>query len=183
MRGGNLLGWVLLCVWGAWLAALSGHWLQFSWAGRAAPDLWTALFLALGVRMPPADLARLAVALGPTPAAASIEPPAVSLAAALALGGLLRAARSAVQLDNGVVTGLFAFAAVLGLGAWSRFVHTTTHSAALGAIPAQFEPSLPWGAACTTAVVAVVCGGLFTRLPGVAPLSRRKTWAVGASYR
>lgn len=180
MKGAGILGWLLLAVWSTWLAALSGHWTQFAWSGRYSPDLWVALFAVLAARVPPSDIAKVAVCLGLARVAVSIDPPAVSLAGALALGALLRGARSAVQLDHPVIVGGTAFVAVVGFSAWSELAHQATRAAAVAGIA---DPPLAWRGGIVTALVAATVGGVLVRLPGIAQIARRKTWAVGASVR
>jgi hypothetical protein len=180
VNGSNVLGWILLAVWGAWSGALSGTFVQFGWSGRWSPDLWTALFVVLAARIPPGDIAKLALCLGLARVAVSVDPPAVSLAGALALGALLRGARGAMQLDSPVIAGCFAFVAVVGGSAWSEFVHLETRALP---VAGAADLALAWRGGLATAVCTALFGGVLARLPGTSKLVRRRTWAVGASHR
>lgn len=180
MRGSRLFAWVFLAVWGVWLAALSGHLSTFTWLGGGAPDLWCAMFVALGARVSLADCGKLALTLGLARAAVSVDPPAAVLAGALALGAVIWAVRGAVEIDNPVVAAAAAFVVVIANAAWGGFVHAATRAQL---VAEEIDQPLPWGAAITTAIVTATLPGLLTRLPGVAPLGRRRAWAVGASHR
>ena len=180
MNRSAYFNWLLLCVWAAWLCAFSGYMMQFAWPGIWAPDLGVALFVALAARLPVHEIAKLAVCMGLARVAVTVDAPAGVLAAALVLGGALRIARSAVQVESPVIAAALAFLACASQSTWLEFVHLH------GVHISGFEPPHPgvaWRAALTTAVVAGLLGGVLVNLPGVAGLTRRKSWAASASYR
>lgn len=172
--------WLLLCVWGTWACAFSGYLAQFGWLGSAAPDFGIVLMVALAARTTPHEIAWVAVCLGVARAAVSVDPPAALLASSLIAGAVLRAARSMVPIESPPLTAGLAFALTLVQALWLQFVQLQ-RAASAGADEAGWD--LPIGAALTTALAAVVIGGLCLRLPGLSRLAGRKTWVVGASSR
>jgi len=176
----SYLGWLFLAVWAAWLSALSGHLAQFSWLGPWAPDLELALFVALAARAQASDIAKFALCLGLARAAVSIDPPAAVLAAALGTGALLRIARGGVQVDNPVIAAGLACTACIARGAWLEAVHFHTRAAS---IVEWTHVEVAWRAGISTGAATALLGGVLASLPGLGSLSRRKTWAVGASLR
>ena len=173
------LGWLFLAVWATWLFAFSGYLTQFAWLGAWAPDLGLALFVALAARVSVHDIGKLALCMGLARAAVTVDPPAAVLASALFAGGVLRVARSAVQVESPPIAAGLALALTLVQAAWLQAVHARlapTFGSGVGV-------ELAWRGAITTALAAGLLGGLLAHLPGVQGLMRRKTWAVGASYR
>lgn len=180
MTSGRELGWLLLALWATWLTALSGHWTQFAWLGRFTPELHTALFVALAARVPPGDIAKLAVCIGLGRVAVSIDPPAAVLAGALFSGALLRVARGTVQIESPVIAAGMAFLLCVAGSWWLELVQLETRAAAARPF---VELVLGWRTGISTGVVTAAFAAVLARLPGLGSLVRRKAWAVGASSR
>jgi hypothetical protein len=179
-RSSNFFAWLFLAVWATWLCALSGYLAQFSWLGRWAPQLQTALFVALAARVHVSLIPKLALTIGLARVAVSIDTPAAVLAAALSAGVLLRIARSVVQVESPVISGSLAFLLALLESAWFEFVHTQTRALL---VEDRIVFDLAWRAGLSTAIATALLGVVLVNLPGVGSLIRRKTWAVGASLR
>ena len=180
MNHSAYFGWLFLSVWAAWLCALSGFLVQFGWPGPWAPDLCTAFFVALAARAPVSDIAKIAVCLGLARASVSIDTPAAVLAAALAVGGVLRIARSAVQMENLVIASALAFVLCVSQAAWLELVHLRTHAVL---VASWSDVEIAWRSGISTALSTALLGGVLANLPGLGSILRRKTWAVGASLR
>jgi len=179
VRRPSFLAWALLALWSAWLHAFQGHWAAVSpWAA----DLGMVLLVVLAARMPSGDLVKggLAVALGRI--AVTIDPPAAVLVGLLVPMTVFGALRSVVVIRAGL-----ARAALAGLGSallawWLAGVHLVR----AGGSPAWLVSELDlgaWRTALSTALVALLLGPLFTLLPGLSLLIRRRAWEVAASGR
>ena len=180
MNRSAYFAWLFLTVWAAWLCALSGYLTQFGWMGRWAPDLGTALFVALAGRAQVSDIAKFAVCLGIARASVSIDTPAAVLAAALGTGALLRIVRSGFQIDNPVLGAGLAFLIAALQAGWLELVHLRTHAV----LAADWsDVHVAWRAGISTAIATALFSRVLINLPGLGNLMRRKTWAVGASLR
>jgi hypothetical protein len=179
VRRSSLFSWALLALWSTWLHALQGQWAAgSSWA----PDLGMVLMVVLAARMPSGELATAAVAVALGRVAVTIDPPAAVLVGllvpALVFGGL----RSVVVIREGLARSLLAGLGSAALVLWLSYVHEARQGGAVLWYQPDLAPPLA-RTALSTAAVALLLGPLFTLLPGVPGLIRRRPWEVAASGR
>lgn len=183
--------WVSVSAWAVLLLALQGHLAASTALGAWTPNLGLVLMLSLLGRVKREQLVYVAVALTFARAATSIEPPIAIVAAHLFVVALAHTLRGVFEISSAVPRSTLAGLNVLLLGGWFEFVRRLRDAQAAGAVAlddaalfAGFELFAPsFACALSTALIALVGGPLFVRLPGLAPLWRKTTWRAVASYR
>jgi hypothetical protein len=180
---GRALPWILLTLWAVWIYAFQAFFAAASWSAWV-PDVALVLMLGLAARLPSADVPLVGLCVGVAGATVSVDPAASVLAAALGVVGMARGVRSVIEIKSPPVAGLLAFVATLCVRFWLAWVHETRIALELG-VSAPPSPGLwaaAWPGALTTALVAMLFGGVLAHLPGLTPLRRRRPWRVGASF-
>ncbi len=179
MIRGNWLAWFLLCVWAVWLHALQG-WLGAS-IGSWAPELGLIFACSLASRLSTSDLPAIALCVGLSRAALSLDPIAAVLAAYFGAILFVRSVRAIFELTSPLV-----FAPAVGLAAfcvsiWLSLVRETrvVHALGLGddALASAFATAL------VTTIASLVLGPWMAYLPGLSPLQRSSPWSSADSVR
>jgi hypothetical protein len=175
MSGERLLAWFLFLVWAAWLHALHSAWSSGA-AAAWIPDLGLVFALVLAAHMEANDVLACALAAAFVRSAFAGEPPIATLSGMLLVMLLALAARSMVELTGAVTRALSCGVLVFVFDAWLCLVHRVRDlEPALASGVAV--PSALWAAtaaAFSSAMLALVLGPLFVRLPGLSPLRRRR---------
>lgn len=172
MRGSPVLSWCLLLLYAVWAVGLQGILAGSGTLGSWTPDLGMLGLIVWAARMPGgrAPLVALSVALARACFGAD---PLVALAAAH-LGALVLVTllRSGLEIDRPLARAL-----LCGACAWlSALFLFETRSTVLAAQSAGTAPegARLWPAALASAGACLVLAPLFARLPGLAPLWRRR---------
>lgn len=183
--------WIFVAVWAAWLESARGMWVEGSAHPTWVPDLGLVFWLALGARFDRAHLGFAAAAFALSRCAVSIETPIACVACAVGVTLFVRIARAGIEIGNPIPRTLLAFSCSLVVELWFVLVRAVrldaqaAHSAAKSSIPFDLlgELSRVWPTAAATGLCALLAGGWIFRLPGLAPLWRRRAWQVSASSR
>jgi hypothetical protein len=174
------LAWLLLALWTGLLVALRGMALAAdSTLGAWMPHLGLVLLLALDGRLAAGRARLAAVVLAGVYAALGPGPPLAFLAGTLGVVGLTRSLRTVLEIDGPLGRAVVAGVAVMALA----LLVSLARAARLpleGGEAATLE--LAWRGALGTALLALVLGARFARLPGLAPLlqGRPSTGLEGA---
>ena len=163
------LAWALLLAWLTWSTALSGALVQSPLVAGWAPDLALAIWISLAGFLSARDLPRLAIVAALARASVSIEAPLALLAGFLALAGLASGTRGFVDLRGPFARAGLTAVAAPALAAWLDVVRAARSGSGLaldGADLARLSLS--------SALLALVLGGVLARLPGLSPLRRRE---------
>jgi hypothetical protein len=181
--------WIAVALWCAWLGALGGAWRTASPDGGFVPDLALVLALALAAHVDRAELPWLLAAVVLGRMANAIEAPIAVIACLLMCTLVVRASHGVVEITRPLPRALIAGCAVLLAHAWFALVHSVrvdaadplsrTADAQRFDVLGELLRALP--AAAATALVALLLGGVVTRLPGLGPFARRRAWRVSAS--
>lgn len=182
------LGWVAVVAWSVWACALGGFVSREFSLAPWTPDFSLVLLVALAARLPHGELPWLALAMGCSRTAVSMDPPVANLAAVFGAVMLARMTRGVVDVQGAIPRALLAAACAAVCVTWLGVAHQARVAGAAGDALAS---SLDWsvlgaeaaGSAVSTGVLALLAGGWFAQLPGLPPLWRRKTWHVAASSR
>ncbi len=180
MRLSVALAWSLFCLYAVWAAALQGLLASPRQLGEWTPDLGLLLLFAWAARLRDGrgGVAALLVALGR--ASFGGDPPVTLAAASLGALGLFAGLRAVLEVDRALPR-----AALCGLCAWlSAQLLVSARTFALAAeLPgvgpgggdAEHVLALRlWPGALLTALACLVLAPLCQRLPGLAPLARRR---------
>ena len=170
MNSDRLIAWAMLCVWASWLAGVQA--ICATNLGPWVPDAVTILFLALCAELDSRDVPKVCLVLAVCRLAFTVEPAEAVLCGILVLGAFALGVRSVAEAGGAFVRTLWGGTAVFGFGAWLLFCHATRSD--FGA-----ELDLGWArvvpTALSSAVLALLLGPLFVRLPGLSPL-RKPRW-------
>lgn len=172
MKPSAAVAWGLFFLYAVWAAALQGVLAAPDALGAWTPDLGLLLLFAWAGRLSGArgPLAALCVALGR--ASFGADAPVALAAASLGALGLFALLRTALEVDRAVPR-----AFLCGLCAWlSARLLVAGHAFALAAE----GPTVPldsvrlWPGALVSALACLVLAPLASRLPGLAPLRRKR---------
>ena len=175
MRSERVLAWGLFLVWAAWLHALQSAWVSGA-AAAWIPDLGLVFALVIAAHMEASDVLGCALAAAFVRSAFAGEPP-IAIASGMLLVMLLAlGARSMIELTGAVTRALSCGVLVFVFDAWLWLVHRVRDLEPVlqGGVAV---PSALWAAsaaAFSSGMLALVCGPLFARLPGLSPLRRRR---------
>lgn len=183
--------WVLVAVWGTWLFAIQGFLAAHTWLDAWTPNLGLVLMLTLLGRVARAELYKVALALFFARAAVSIEPPVAILAVHLFVVALAYSLRGVIEISRPMPRSLLAGVNAFLFAAWFELVHRVrdARDAAAAAVEVARGEGLiealavGWPCALSTALLALVAGPLFARLPGLTPLWKTRSWHAAASLR
>lgn len=172
MRASLALAWVLFLVYSVWSLALQGLLASADALGEWTPDLGLVLLFAWVERMPAlrGPPAALLVALAWTSFAAA--PPLLLAAALLGALGLYAGLRTILRIDRAVPRAFLA-----GLSAWltaQLLLAGRTAVLAAESSVAVFDDVRLWPGAVATGLACLLLAPLSVRLPGLAPLARRR---------
>ena len=176
MKGSLGLAFGLFFLYALWAAALQGALAGPAYLGAWVPDCGLVLLFPWASRLRGARGPLAAVCVGLARASFSVEPPVALLANALGAVGLFAGLRGAFEVDRALprafLAGLCAF-----LSAW-LLVAARTLSISKGTVSGGIVEVVPahlWPGALVTALVCLVGAPFVVRLPGLAPLARRRT--------
>jgi hypothetical protein len=172
MKGSPVLAWCLFCLYAVWAAALQGSLADPRQLGEWTPDLGLVLLFAWAGRLTGERGPAAAVLVGLTRAGFGADAPTALVAGSLGAFGLFAALQSALEVDRVLPRALLcALAAWLSAGLlfWSR---TAVLAAAAPAV--ELEGVRLWPGALVTGLACIVLAPLGRRLPGLAPLARRR---------
>jgi len=172
VKGPPVLAWTLFFLYALWACALQGVLASPHYLGEWAPDLGLVLMCACAGRFAPGRAASAAIAVGLARASLGSDPPAALVAGYLGaslLGSLLRIGLEVDRpLAQAALAGVSAwFIAGLWVAARSAALAMSTPSVAVGAVRL-------WPLALATALASLLLAPLSARLPGLAPLGRRR---------
>lgn len=170
--------WIVLAVWTAWLFALQG-WLASSGLGPWAPETGLVLLCIVGERVTRRRALVAALWIACVRIAFSADPPVAILAGYLGVAFAHQLLGSAIALDHPLVRALFSFAALLVLASFLGFARSLELSGLYGLAP---ESGPVWRSATATAIVALLCGPLAVRLPGLKALWKRRSRPMEATW-
>ncbi|MCA9000698.1 MAG: hypothetical protein KDB61_02160 [Planctomycetes bacterium] len=146
---------------------------QYPWM----PDLTIALAVALAVRVPRPEILPAILVLALVRVAFSTDPPAVILAAFLAVSIFVAGLRQAIEVNGILPRTLIAFLCAAGMSVWGRWVLQARSREWVGSgwvasdTGELFRAALP--GAVTTCLLVGLCGVALAQLPGLSPLYRR----------
>lgn len=172
MTAVRVLGWGLFFLYATWLAALQGWLARPERLGEWAPDLGLLLLFAWASRLDRARGTLAAALVVAARAGFGAAAPAALLAGTLSAYVPFSLLRSFLTVDRPLPR-----AALCGLGAW---VLAWMLLAAQAIARAAEEPAAPvegprlWPLALTTALACFLLAPLCLRLPGLAPIGRRR---------
>ena len=164
------ISWVLVGVWAAWLFALQGLVAASERLGAWTPDLGLVFLLALQGRMTPARARVLALLIAGARIAVGTDPPIAVVVGYLGIGGIASWLRDMVEMDNALPRTLFAALATLVLATYWQFCQGISLAGEVSVI----DPRALWPHFVGTAVAALLVAPFLCRLPGMAPLWRRR---------
>lgn len=168
MKHSRGLAWMMLLVWGAWLAG--GQAMLATNFGTWVPDISLILLFALCAELDSRDVPVLCGVLAFARLAFTVEPVEATLCGLFTLGACALGVRSVAEASGPLVRTLWGGLGVLAYSAWMIVVHETRSEASL---------QLGWQIAIPTAVssafFALLFGPMLARLPGLTPL-RRVRW-------
>ncbi|MCH2107493.1 MAG: hypothetical protein MK291_12725 [Planctomycetes bacterium] len=162
--------WLVALVWFAWASAVDT---QLSLAAATSPwvpSLGVALMVAWAVRMEAGTLWALACLAALARGSFSVEPPVAILAGNLAVVMLIRFGRRSFDLARPIGRSLVAGAVAAGWVLWAWLVLFARHGE--GAHP-TWEVLAKAGA--STALLTLLLGGYFAKLPGARALLERRS--------
>lgn len=168
-RDNKVLAWLLLAIWMTWTTAVQSRLAESPAYRLPPPDLNLVFLVSMALVVRRADLLPLAFVAGSARLAFSLDPPQAVFFVTLALGAVGVGARRALQLEGPVWRAVLA-----GIGAVAAALWFARARAVRGIDAADLEPLAALALAVSSAVAALVLGGLLARLPGLAPLARSR---------
>ena len=165
----RLGAWLIALVWLAWAAAIDTQLFAGSNSSSWVPNLGVALFVAWSVRMEVRALWVLACLAAIARASFSVEPPIAILVGHLAVVMAVRFGRRSFDLARPLGRSLVAGAVASGWIFWTWLVLVARHGE--GASPSW---EVLTSAAASTAVLTLLLGGYFAKLPGAGVLLEKR---------
>jgi len=187
----GLLTWCAVALWATWSFALDGFLRSLTGGFVFLPSLGWVLLSALASSLDTRELPALAFVFALARCATSIEGPAETLAACLALVGALRVLRIAIDVARPAALAVFMLLASFGTEAWFALVHQSRVQDELVHAALELPESVSWLSSAfaswpsflASALAALWFAPLLRRLPGVPARSRTSSWPAVASFR
>lgn len=185
------LSWCVVALWATWSFALDG--LLRTWFDGFAvlPTFGWVLLATLASSLDTRDLPALALVFALGRCATSIEGPAETLAACLAVVGALRVLRLAIDMARPAPLAVFVLIASFATESWFALVHQSRVQDGLMRAALEVPASVSWLTSAfsdwpsfvANAIAALCLAPLLRRLPGLPARSRSSTWPAVASFR
>jgi hypothetical protein len=166
------LAWALFALYATWAAALQGQLAGARTAGEWTPDVGLVLLFAWAGRLGGSRAAAAAIVVALTRSAFGADPPVAVAAGLLGVLGLFTVLRSALVIDRALPR-----AVLCGLAAWGTaalLVSARSLALAAGTPAVRIEGVRLWPGALATAGACLLLAPLCVRLPGLAPLARKR---------
>ncbi|MAF64207.1 MAG: hypothetical protein CMJ84_00925 [Planctomycetes bacterium] len=159
---------LMLAVWLGWAAGLQAWLTDVGTLAPLAPDLSMVLVACLAGALARRELPVLLALALLARQSFSVDPAAATLAGLLAVGGLMRALGTVVDVAGPLGRTLATVLATGGFALWIEAVRVVR-----GGAPAGFDPTGMAPMLAASALVALILGGAAARLPGLFPLGRQ----------
>ncbi|MDP6538364.1 MAG: hypothetical protein QF903_09120 [Planctomycetota bacterium] len=163
------IGRAMLAVWLTWAAGLQAWLADSARLAAVTPDLSMILVACLAGALARRELPVLLALAFLARQSFSVDPAAATLAGLLAVGGLVLALGSVVDVAGPLGRGLATLLAVGGFAFWVEAVRVVR-----GAAPEGFETGGVAALAAASGLAALALGGALVRLPGLPPLGRER---------
>jgi len=160
---------LLLAIWMTWVTAIQSRLAESPSYRFPPPDLNLVFLVSLALVVRRADLLPLALIAGLARTSFSLDPPQALLFLTLAIGTLAVASRRALHLEGPIWRALLSGFGAVFAALWLARVRSVRGVDALST-----DVVAATVLAISSALSALVLGGLFLRLPGLKPLRRSK---------
>jgi hypothetical protein len=158
---------LMLVVWLTWAAGLQAWLADLGHLAPMTPDLSMVLVACLAGALPRRELPMLLLLGLLARQSFSVDPASATLAGLLAVGGLVRALGTVVDVAGPLGRTLSTVLAVGGFALWIEVVRVVRSGAGPGLDLTGLAPMV-----AASALLALLLGGAALRLPGLLPLGR-----------
>jgi hypothetical protein len=162
-----MLAWLLLAIWMTWLTAIQSRLGESPAYRLPPPDLNLVFLVSMALVVRRADLLPLAIIAALARIAFSLDPPQAVFFLTLSIGALGVGSRRAMHLEGPLWRAFLS-----GFGAVVAVLWFTEVRQARGIEVVEVDAAAALILAVSSALAALVLGGLLLRLPGLADLRR-----------